>query len=60
MSVGCRQNKVFAFFADKLLTEETAQDGAHACKSSGYYCNIMVQRISQYHRPPHDTVFSHH
>ena len=30
MAVGCRQSKIFAFFANKLLTEETAQDSAHA------------------------------
>jgi hypothetical protein len=30
MAVGCQQSKIFAFFTNKLLTEETAQDSAHA------------------------------
>ena len=30
MAVGSRQSNFFAFFANKLLTEETAQDSAHA------------------------------
>ena len=29
MAVGCRQSNIFAFYANKVLTEETAQDRAH-------------------------------